>query len=94
MSQDLMEVLTKPAVDPVLAGRVIGIGRSAAYRAVKDGSLQSFKVGSMYRVPTEPLLRRLGLASPEARAAALRRIRDEQEALQSSRPLKQAAQAA
>ena len=93
MNRDLMEILTKPAVDPVLAGRVIGIGRSAAYRAVKDGSLESFKVGSMYRVPSEPLLKRLGLASPEARAAALRRIRDELEAQQPARPLS-AAQAA
>lgn len=94
MSRDLMEVLIKPAVDPVLAGRVIGIGRSAAYRAVRDGSLESFKVGSQYRVPSEPLLRRLGLASPEARASTLRRIRDEMEAHQSPRPLKTAVQAA
>jgi excisionase family DNA binding protein len=94
MDRDLLEVLTRPAVDPVLAGRVLGVGRSASYRAVKDGSLPSFMIGSQYRVPTEPLLKRLGLDSPEARAAALRRIQDELEAQQSVRPLKTAAQAA
>ncbi|WP_267359509.1 MULTISPECIES: excisionase family DNA-binding protein [unclassified Methylobacterium] len=74
MDRDLLEVLTKPTVDPVLAGRVLGVGRSASYRAVKDGSLPSFMVGAQYRIPTEHLLKQLGLDSPEARAAALRRI--------------------
>lgn len=77
MDRDLLEVLTKPTVDPVLAGRVLGVGRSASYRAVRDGSVPSFMVGSQYRVPTELLLKRLGLDGPEARAAALRRLRDE-----------------
>jgi excisionase family DNA binding protein len=90
MDRDLLEVLTKPTVDPVLAGRVLGVGRSASYRAVRDGSLPSFMVGSQYRVPTEALLRRLGLDSTEARAAALQRLRHEHQADSRSGPARAA----
>ncbi|TXN40673.1 helix-turn-helix domain-containing protein [Methylobacterium sp. WL30] len=66
MSDDILEVLTKPAVSVVLAGRVLGVGRRAAYQAAKDGSLPAFRVGTQYRVPTAKLREMLGLPAPIA----------------------------
>jgi excisionase family DNA binding protein len=39
---------------------LLGISRSAAYRAVKSGQLQTFRMGRRLLVPTAPLLRMLG----------------------------------
>lgn len=61
MDSDILKVLTNAAVDVRVAGRVLGLGRDAAYRAVHDGSLPSFKVGGQYRVPTSELRRLLAL---------------------------------
>jgi excisionase family DNA binding protein len=66
MPEDILEVLTRPTVDVALAGRVLGVGRSAAYRAARDGSLPSFRIGSQYRVPTAKLREMLGLPAPLA----------------------------
>ena len=63
MSNDIMEVLSKPTVDVVLAGRVLGIGRNAAYKARETGDIPSIKVGGQWRVPTAPLKQMLGLAA-------------------------------
>lgn len=74
MSDDIMEVLTKPTVDVALAARVLGIGRNAAYRAREAGEIPSIKVGGRYRVPTAKLRELLGLpahsASPKPPIAA------------------------
>ena len=75
MTDDLLALLMNTTVDPVVAGRALGISRSSTYRAVRNGSLPSVKVGALYRVPTEPLLEKLGLNTPEAQAAALQRLR-------------------
>ena len=64
MDADLRKVLTEPTVDVRLAGRVLGLGKSGAYAATKDGSLPSFKVGGQYRVPTAKLREMLGLPAP------------------------------
>lgn len=66
MADDIIKVLTEPTVDVVLAGRVLGIGRNAAYKAAKDGTLPSFRIGSQYRVPTARLREMLGLKDPIA----------------------------
>jgi excisionase family DNA binding protein len=39
---------------------LLGISRSAAYRAAKEGQLVVFRVGRRLLVPTAPLLRMLG----------------------------------
>ncbi|KQO49973.1 helix-turn-helix domain-containing protein [Methylobacterium sp. Leaf85] len=70
MSDDLKMVLTQPTVDVVLAGRVLGIGKNAAYRAAKDGTLPAFKVGGGYRVPTSKLREMLGLEPAQPPVAA------------------------
>lgn len=61
MSEDVMQVLTKPTVDVVLAGRVLGIGKNAAYKAREVGDIPSIKVGGQWRVPTAKLREMLGL---------------------------------
>ena len=69
MGEDIMQVLTRPTVDVVLAGRVLGIGKNAAYKAREGGDIPSIKVGGQWRVPTAPLKRMLGLSQQEAAAA-------------------------
>jgi hypothetical protein len=52
-----------PAViDVVTAGRILGIGRTSAYRLAKDGQFpcRVLKVGRRYLVPTRELLSLLG----------------------------------
>lgn len=68
MSNDVLEVLTKPTVDVVLAGRVLGIGKAAAYRAREAGDIPSIKIGGQYRVPTSKLREMLGISVQEASA--------------------------
>jgi len=58
---DLEQLLTKATVDVALAGRLLGIGKNAAYRAREVGDIPSIKVGGQYRVPTAPLREKLGL---------------------------------
>lgn len=61
MSDDIMQVLTRPTVDVALAGRVLGVGRNTAYKAVRDGSLPAVKIAGQFRVPTAKLRAMLGL---------------------------------
>lgn len=41
------------------AGRLLGIGRSLAYAAARDGSLPTIRLGKRILVPTAALLRML-----------------------------------
>lgn len=70
MSEDIMQVLTSATVDVVLAGRVLGIGKNAAYRAREAGDIPSIKVGGQYRVPTAKLREMLGLPQQPSPIAA------------------------
>jgi excisionase family DNA binding protein len=47
-----------PVVDLATAARMLGIGRTTAYRLARTGTLPCpvFRVGARYRVPTAPLL--------------------------------------
>lgn len=67
-----------PAVlDVETAGRLLGLGRSAAYQLVKDGAWPSpvLRLGRRWRVPTAPLLALLNIEAvePSAVGATLRR---------------------
>ena len=64
MGSDILAVLTNPTVDVALAGRVLGIGKNAAYRAREAGDIPSIKVGGQYRVPSARLREMLGLSAP------------------------------
>lgn len=72
-----IEVLTQPSTDVPTAGLFENNSRNTAYRRRETGELPAFKAGAQWRVPTEFLLQRAGLTTPEARAAALRRAREE-----------------
>jgi excisionase family DNA binding protein len=49
-----------PTISVEEAAVLLGISRSAAYRAAKAGQLVTFRVGRRLLVPTAPLLRILG----------------------------------
>ena len=48
------------------AGRMIGLGREAAYRAAKDGQLPgALQIGKRWRVVTSRLIEFLGVSPPD-----------------------------
>jgi excisionase family DNA binding protein len=49
-----------PTISVEEAAELLGISRSAAYRAAKAGQLATLRIGRKPRVPTAPLLRMLG----------------------------------
>ena len=66
------EVHALPAViDVETAGRLLGLGRSAAYQLVKDGGWPTpvLRLGRRWRVLTAPLLALLGIDGLEPSAA-------------------------
>jgi excisionase family DNA binding protein len=57
----------RPTVSVEEAGAWCGLGRSAAYEAVRRGELPALRFGRTLRVPTAALRQMLGLdAEPEA----------------------------
>jgi excisionase family DNA binding protein len=50
-------------LDPVTAGRLLGIGRTSVYRLLEAGEFPApaFKVGRQWRIPTSGLCRLLGM---------------------------------
>ncbi len=50
-----------PVLDIEPAGRFLGLGRSAAYAAVKRGDIPSLRFGGRIVVPVAALRRMLGL---------------------------------
>lgn len=63
---EVQRALNLPTVDVTVAGRILGVGKSAAYRAREAGDIPAIKVGGRYRVPTAAL--RKMLAMPTAAA--------------------------
>ncbi|WP_018391065.1 helix-turn-helix domain-containing protein [Ancylobacter sp. FA202] len=61
MPDDLSVLTDRLTVDVVTAARVLGIGRNAAYEAVKVGEIPSLKIGGRIVVPTAPLRKMLGI---------------------------------
>jgi excisionase family DNA binding protein len=51
-----------PVISVDQAAKLLGVSRSAAYRAVATGQLPSLRLGRRVYVPTAPLLAMLGLA--------------------------------
>lgn len=53
------------------AGELLGIGRDAAYQAVRAGTIPALRIGRYWRVPRSALLRMIdGQAGPKAPEAA------------------------
>jgi excisionase family DNA binding protein len=53
------------------AGQLLGISRSAAYRAAAAGDIPTFRLGRRLYVPTAHLLEMLGFASDDGPSAAV-----------------------
>jgi hypothetical protein len=51
----------EPVISVVRAGEILGLGRAAAYTAVRRGDIPHFKIGRRYVVPTAGLRQLLGL---------------------------------
>lgn len=64
MSEEIAKLLNQPTIDVLDAGKILGIGKSCAYSAAKDGSIPTIKIGGRYRVPTAPLRAMLGMTAP------------------------------
>ena len=50
------------------AGKLVGLSRSAAYRAAARGDMPTFRLGRRLYVPTARLLEMLGISEDEPRA--------------------------
>lgn len=63
--QEAVEALSSSLVVTVeQAAAILGIGRNAAYDAVKQGSIPSIRIGGRIVVPTAPVRVMLGLEAP------------------------------
>ena len=65
MTSDDLRALP-PVVDVPTAGRLLGLGRSAAYELVLAGRWPTpvLRLGRRWRIPTAPLLELLGVPAP------------------------------
>jgi len=61
MDGDIRKQLDRLTVPIEVAGRALGIGRSSAYAAARNGSIPAIRIGGKIVVPTAPLRRMLGL---------------------------------
>jgi len=70
---DRRELLALPAVvDVPTAAKALGLSRTAAYELIRTGEWPTpvFRLGRLIRIPTEPLLRLLGIEARQAGASA------------------------
>ncbi len=51
----------RPTISVEEAGELFGLGRAAAYAAVKRGDIEAIRFGKRWLVPTAKVLRQLGL---------------------------------
>ena len=58
----LPEIKERATLTVVEAGRVLGLGRDAAYRAAKVGQIPTIQAGRRLVVPAQKLLALLGAA--------------------------------
>lgn len=52
---------TEPTIEVETAGQLLGLGRTAAYDAVRRGDIPSIRIGRRIVVPTAKVLAMLGL---------------------------------
>ena len=75
MTLNRRELLALPAVvDVPTAAKALGLSRTAAYELIRTGEWPTpvFRLGRLIRIPTEPLLKLLGIEprTPGAPATA------------------------
>lgn len=56
----LSEIRERATIDVESAGRVLGLGRVSAYRAVREGTIPSLRIGRRLVVPVPRLLALIG----------------------------------
>jgi excisionase family DNA binding protein len=56
-----------PTISVAQAAELLGVSRSAAYRAVAAGQLPALRLGRRIHIPTAPLLEMLGVSTEERR---------------------------
>lgn len=59
-SLTLDDIRRRPSLTVEEAGRVLGLGRVSAYRAVRNGDIPSIRINNRICVPTPRLLALLG----------------------------------
>ena len=64
----IADIADLPTIDVPTAGRVVGIGRDAAYAAAAAGQIPVLRLGRALRVPVPKLLELLGV-TPETTEA-------------------------
>jgi hypothetical protein len=67
----ITDIAGLPTIDIPTAGRVLGIGRDAAYAAAARGEIPTLRLGRSLRVPVPKLLELLGVTSQEAASAGI-----------------------
>ena len=50
-----------PFISVAQAARLLGVGESAVYAAVKRGDIEAVRIGKLIRIKRAPLLEQLGL---------------------------------
>ncbi|MFB8191020.1 hypothetical protein ACFC14_17005 [Microbacterium sp. NPDC055988] len=56
----LSEIRERATIDVESAGRILGLGRDSAYKAVREGTIPSLRIGRRLVVPVPRLLALLG----------------------------------
>lgn len=55
------ELLKRPTISPEEALEIVPVSRATMYAALKEGEIESFRIGKRIVIPTAPLRRKLGL---------------------------------
>lgn len=64
-----------PTLSVEEAAEQLGIGREAAYQAVRSGQIPSLRIGRRIRIPTPKLLEMLGVSLDDEQADGKTRLR-------------------
>jgi hypothetical protein len=64
MDDEVMELLSRPTISIEEAGmKIFRLTKNGSYAAAKRGDFETIKFGKLYRVPTAPLKRKLGIGA-------------------------------
>jgi len=62
LPEEILKLLrTELTVGPEIAGKALGLGRSASYAACRTGDIPALRLGSKFVIPTSRLRQMLGI---------------------------------